>query len=800
MGISTKLILMVTCLIVGAMGVVVYVATDLFREDSVTRVQETNKDVAASLSQQVFNIFKDTSSKMTLMAETVADSHEKGITPEVEAFIQNILKSNDELLSFGIYNVDPAVGYTEVFFATTNEVLAELDTRLEDLKNKPLPQIENAIAKAPESVGIVNTSPLFKKPVLTMGFLTKENPLTHSRWLLRADLRQEPLIKLFGSRAGLSAYLIDKEGNLLVHSNPQLILQRYNVSIYPIVQRFREGKIDNQEMEFEDEQGTSFLGAYKSLGVGNSAVVAQVETSKALAAITRVQYRSVLVTGIVVGIAFVLNFIFSQSMTNPLKTLFLATEKIAEGKFDFKLQVESNDEIGALTRAFKKMTIGLEERDRLKSTFSKFHSKEIAQKILSGEIKLGGERKMATVFFSDIRGFTSLSETMSPDEVLAMLNEYMTEMVKIIYKHGGVVDKYVGDAIMALWGVPNAGASDAFNAVSAALEMRKALKEFNRRRRSRNQSEIKIGIGIHTGEVVAGNMGSNERLEYTVIGDNVNQASRIESANKDYGSDILISDATSALVQNRAVVGPAFSIHVKGKISDLNVHQLVGLKTAEGIQTDLNQAQQSEMLASAPMKIECADLDENTSASLMAGPRVQASEKPEKVPATFYLLRTSQSQDPEGPFTASQLKVISSQAGFQFDDAYAFREGDSQTTPLAQVPGLSRRVGGPQKGISVPPPPEEMIMKAQADEWFLYGDESTTYGPYTVTQLQQGILGGNITRTSYVWRQGFEKWIYVYQVPGFDRRTEAPSFEPVSTGSDEATQMGALPHFPKKLG
>jgi adenylate cyclase len=780
------------------MGVVVYLATDLFREDSVARVQEMNKDVADSLSDQVFSVFKDSSDKMTLMAETVSQSKGKGITLDGQALIQNVLKSNDELLSFAVYSVDAKTGYSEIFFATTSEVLAEFDAKLSDLKTKPLPQLVNAIAKNPEALGIVNTSPTFKKPMLTIGFLTKESPLTHTRWLLRADLRQEPLLKLFAKRPMITAYLVDKEGNLLVHPNTQLVLNRYNVSSFPIVQRYKEAKINNEQMEFDDEQGVSFLGAYKTLGVGSTAVVAQVETGKALAAITRVQYRSLLVTAIVVGLAFILNFIFSQSMTSPLGVLFRATEKIAEGNFDVKLEPSSNDEIGALTSAFKKMATGLEERDKLKSTFSKFHSKEIASRILSGEIKLGGERKMATVFFSDIRGFTTLSETMSPDEVLGMLNEYMTEMVKVIYKHHGVVDKYVGDAIMALWGVPNAGSQDAFNAVSAALEMRSVLKDFNRKRRSRNQPEIKIGMGIHTGDVVAGNMGSEERLEYTVIGDNVNQAARIESANKECESDLLISDATCALVKSRGVVvGPAFSIRVKGKSQTLTVHQVIGVKTSQGLQTELSPAEQQAINSGSKTKV----IEFSASVSTNLGSNEASASRPAIPPvpveSEWFLMRDSSQGEPEGPYSLHQLKVISGQAGFAYDRAYAFRDGDGHMTPLTQVPGLSRRTHSPNRSVNLPPPQPEMAAEAESNEWYVYGDESTTYGPYSLEQLQQALLGGNITRTTHVWSQGMDKWIYAHQVPNFDRRSslDMPS---VGTGSSPTPPMP--PGIRKKIG
>jgi len=781
LGISTKLIFMVTLIVLAAIGVVVSIASDLFKEESISRVQETNKDVAESLAEQSLALFRDTSENMTLIAETVTQTNGRSMTSESRQFIQNIMRTNDDLLTIGVYRFDPKDGFQEIFFTTKDEVLAEFDTRVNTLRGLSLQPLARALNSNPDSLAIVNTSYAFKKPVLTVGFLTKESSKNRERWLVKSELRQDRFIRLFQRRSMLTVYLIDIDGNILVHSNPQFVIKPYNVSSYPIVQKFKERKINNQEMEFSDDQGNTYLGAFKTLGIGNTAIVAQIESSKALAAVMRVQYRALLVTAMVIGLAFILNFIFSKSMTSPLGTLYAATEKISEGNFDVKLEPKGSDEIGALTFAFKKMASGLQERDRLKSTFSKFHSKEIAQKILSGEIKLGGERKMATVFFSDIREFTAISENMSPDEVLGMLNEYMTEMVKIIYRHDGVVDKYVGDAIMALWGIPHSGPEDAYKAVLAALHMRRELRLFNKKRKSRNQPEIKVGMGIHTGEVVAGNMGSDQRLEYTVIGDNVNQASRIESATKELDSDILISDSTWALVKSKGILaGPVREIHVKGKAHVISVHQVIGYKDAAGsVITDLSVDEQNYIMNARDSIIISQTTATTSESARYTQPvsgvfhRHDLSRSAIPIPEPgdeWYLVRNPASGGHEGPFTTQQLKVIAGQAGFPFEQAYVFKEGDSQMTPMSHIPSLSRRVFSPNRPINAPPMPIEIQAEADLDEWYIYGDESTTYGPYSVEQIRQTLEAGNIVRTTYVWRQGMDKWIYVYQIPGFDRR------------------------------
>jgi len=289
-----------------------------------------------------------------------------------------------------------------------------------------------------------------------------------------------------------------------------------------------------------------------------------------------VQKRSIYLAGIILCMAFLLGYFYSGTITWPIRKLVEAAQRIAEGDFKIQLKARGRDEISHLSTAFNQMAEGLEERDRVKETFNKFHSKEIAEKLLSGEVKLGGERKDATIFFSDVRGFTSLSETMEPEKVVELLNEYMTRMVSVIRRHGGIVDKYVGDAIMALWGVPISSEGDTARAVRACLEMRRELAALNELRISRGQPALKIGMGLNCGQVIAGNIGSEEKMEYTVIGDTVNTASRMESMTKEYGTDFLIPREIYDRVKDQFVVEQCQSARVKGKSAAIEVFKVKG--------------------------------------------------------------------------------------------------------------------------------------------------------------------------------------------------------------------------------
>ncbi len=219
---------------------------------------------------------------------------------------------------------------------------------------------------------------------------------------------------------------------------------------------------------------------------------------------------------------------------------------------------------------------------RLKGTLARYMTKEVADQLMeAGAAELGGQTKEATVLFSDIRSFTTLSEQMGAPETVAMLNEYFTEMVDVIFAHGGILDKYIGDAIMAVYGTPFATSEDADKAVRTAIDMMRVLKSFNSRRIAAGQDAIDIGIGLSTAEIVVGNIGSLKRMDYTVIGDGVNLAARLEGANKVYGSHILVSEFTVAQLKGDYRLREADLIQVKGKQQPVSIYEVLDYHDAE---------------------------------------------------------------------------------------------------------------------------------------------------------------------------------------------------------------------------
>jgi len=278
------------------------------------------------------------------------------------------------------------------------------------------------------------------------------------------------------------------------------------------------------------------------------------------------------------ALALIAGFRIANIMSTALNRVSVALRKLENQEYVKVQGVATGDELEDLASGFNTMVDGLQERDKLKTTFGKYMTEAVMEHLMAGKVELGGETLTATILFSDIRSFTSISEKMDAKELVALLNEYFTEMVDVVIKEDGVVDKYIGDAIMAVFGAPVPKKDDALHAVRAAVGMRTALAHLNERLKARGATTIKTGIGVHTGVVVAGNIGSEKRMEYTVIGDTVNLASRLESSTKELGTPVLISDDTYQLVKEHIEARAVKEITVKGRQQPVMTWEVLGLK------------------------------------------------------------------------------------------------------------------------------------------------------------------------------------------------------------------------------
>ncbi|MDC7231981.1 MAG: adenylate/guanylate cyclase domain-containing protein [Spirochaetales bacterium] len=222
--------------------------------------------------------------------------------------------------------------------------------------------------------------------------------------------------------------------------------------------------------------------------------------------------------------------------------------------------------------------VATEDRRVIKDMFARYLSNDIVQNLMESPdmVKPGGGTKHATVFFADIRGYTSFSEDKSPEYIIEVLNEYFTEAVEIVIKYGGYIDKFIGDCIMAAWGVPMVNErEDAIKAVSCAVEIQNLVKDKNRHFFQGKASKLRVGFGMHTGDLVAGNLGSSRRMDYTVIGDTVNLAARLEGVSE--AGEIIITEDTRTHLDDRFDIEPREAVKVKGKVKPIQIYNVAGM-------------------------------------------------------------------------------------------------------------------------------------------------------------------------------------------------------------------------------
>ncbi|MCX5793717.1 MAG: HAMP domain-containing protein [Elusimicrobia bacterium] len=277
-------------------------------------------------------------------------------------------------------------------------------------------------------------------------------------------------------------------------------------------------------------------------------------------------------------------------MLRPLPVLARAARQVGEGRLDMQVPFTMKDEIGQLTQAFNQMVLSLREKELIRSTFGRYMSKEVVDGFLNGKVSLalgGGELKEMTVLMSDIRGFTEFSEKLPPQEVVQLLNRYFTEMVQVIGAHGGTVDKFIGDAILAVFGWPIYNRDHERLAVAAALDMKVRLTVLNDALLKEGRKLIAIGIAINSGKAVAGNIGSQEKVQYTVIGDTVNVTSRMEGANKDYGTDLIVSRPVYLATKDHFDFKYMGEKPVKGRTEPVHIYQVLGHKPGRAAQQGL---------------------------------------------------------------------------------------------------------------------------------------------------------------------------------------------------------------------
>jgi adenylate cyclase len=426
-----------------------------------------------------------------------------------------------------------------------------------------------------------NASPFFGLPQLVMllPVSISVNDAPPGSFCAAVFFSQGHITAMLGSGANIS-FAVNDDADVIVHGDPSLVLGGANFGQIPFIANALSSAGNGPQTLYTDENGVKYFGIYQRLVIGDVGVITIIRRSDVFSGIMATTNRNIIISVFVFLLSILIISVFARTMSVPLRLLTVAARKIEQGEYQLGLTHDSQDEIGALTRSFVSMGHGLEN-------FEKFTNKAVVKLARRGKLSRGGVTKKITVSFVLIRDFGEISRKMNATQIVAFVNEYLELMVPCITATGGIVDKFLtqgGVIIMALWGsIDSAGSpeDDAFNCISSMMMIRACLMDFNEELQSRFWGYaplIKIGCGINSGEVVAGQMGSESRMEYTVIGDTVNLAARLEGANDVFDTDILISENTWNLVKDKILVQEMQNIEVKGKAKPLRVFSVINMR------------------------------------------------------------------------------------------------------------------------------------------------------------------------------------------------------------------------------
>jgi len=433
-------------------------------------------------------------------------------------------------------------------------------------------------------------SQVFKKQILLM-YVPIADRSGKLRLLISArfDLATQFKSLIGATKFNQSGYavLVDGEGQIIAHPDPTRLDD--NVSEYPAIQEARKSR-GVGSLVAKNAQGVNKLYVYRALKNPSTlsqqpwVLLTEVDRDEELAGLRKLRRELAAGLALVLLFGLLIAHQVSRSVTEPLRQLGSFAKRIGSGDLTTRATVSGRDVSGRLSASLNEMANGLQERDHVKEVFGRYIATQVSDKILKGQVNLGGESKRISILFSDIRNFTGMSEAMTPQQVVAFLNDYFSEMVDAVFENGGVLDKFIGDGLMAVFGALDEPDHEK-HAVQTALRMKALLGKINGTRGMHGLPPIAIGVGIHTDEVIVGNIGSRKRLEYTVVGDGVNTSSRLQGLNKEFGTTILISETTHAAVRDDFECRQMPEAQLRGKSKNLLFYEVVSAKGAPAAPT-----------------------------------------------------------------------------------------------------------------------------------------------------------------------------------------------------------------------
>lgn len=426
--------------------------------------------------------------------------------------------------------------------------------------------------------GISNSYPLQNMSGKEFGVIGADIPLDGFKGILK-DIHFNGICMILTSKGEVIASPFSEETAKVLGNETQLVNVSDLTEKVPVA-AFKKFLETGDKQTVFPYNGSDYVAVFKSFegfSFKDWLFITVMPENELIGAIKTTQQQTMLISLFILIISIGLISYIAHRISKPIVQLAKQANSITQFDLSDPKEVRS----GILEIQLLQSSITAMRRSLV--SFGKFVPRSLVRKLIDkgGEVKIGGRNKKLTIFFSDIAGFTTVSETYPPEKLMVHLSEYLEELTTIIIKEQGTIDKYIGDSIMAFWGAPQSDRDHAIHACAAALRCQKRLTDLNRKWNFEKKPILETRIGIHTGEVIVGNMGSTERFNYTIIGDNVNLAARLEGVNKMFGTQIIISEETFHFVRDFAIVRPLDVVAVKGKNIGIKIYELIALTGAD---------------------------------------------------------------------------------------------------------------------------------------------------------------------------------------------------------------------------
>lgn len=576
-----KMMGVISFLFILSVSVIIFFASFYFKRSIELQLRDNNIRIAEIIGSKVKSDILGVVEKGRQIAITLTT---QGLPePERKLLIKTFFQNDKEFIYLGIFErrENTLVMKREVF---NEEELKKSSVTEEDF-HAVVTRNRDALAEAFNGQAVLlNSSPGFQEPSFAIAIPTSVNGENDSALVMIVKL--DKIIGAFSKKGIETTFMVNGNGTALAHPKEDLILAATDLASMPIVKSMLTSAPNTGQMSYLDEElGGSYLGSFQKIGFADAGVITIVSEEKAFADVYKSQKTNLYIAGIGLCSALIFVFFFSKTITKPVLQLLTATLEIAKGNFKIGIKPTTQDEVGLLTKYFIDMGAGLEEREKVKNILGSMIDPVVVQEAMVdlAALKRGSETHI-TAFFSDVASFSTISEQLKSADLAALLNEYLSAMTLLLKKHEGVLDKYIGDAIVGIFNAPVSVSDHELKAARASVDMVMKLAELRHywtenNLYSKEAQVMDARIGLNSGPAKVGFMGTDALASYTMMGDTVNLAARLEAAGKDYGVNILITDPIRDSIQEEMVTRYLDLVRVKGKNEPVKIHELIGYRS-----------------------------------------------------------------------------------------------------------------------------------------------------------------------------------------------------------------------------